>query len=324
MANGACTGKSAHTGGAASCARGCTRWLNARLPAAQGAAPPRVAVQRLLGSQGACQDAVRQPGEQHLPEPGGGCSAAAALPTCAEPAPARACADGHVTRHALSGVSDCTCWVVAVLQAPFLGERTVTSQGEAGPYHWMTYKQARSPPATTLHPFPPLLIGSFLRMRRDLTPLVMGRMKVTHVPLPSGSRGSHRQQSPHRRRMRPEAPLADCLNARQGLRRRHLTRLPRCPPQLGEDRTATGSGLLRFGVAPHQTVGIYSVNCTAWVMVAEACSAYRMVSVPLYDTLGPDAVRCAPPTPASGLHPFPTSEAGFAWTAPGTQEDKGP
>ena len=31
--------------------------------------------------------------------------------------------------------------------------------------------------------------------------------------------------------------------------------------------------------------------CADWVLVDSACSAYSMVSVPLYDTLGPDAVR---------------------------------
>jgi long-subunit acyl-CoA synthetase (AMP-forming) len=61
--------------------------------------------------------------------------------------------------------------------------------------------------------------------------------------------------------------------------------------QFGELRTELGSGLLHYGLAPHQTVGIYSVNCTGWVLTAEACNAYSMVTVPLYDTLGPDAVR---------------------------------
>jgi len=61
--------------------------------------------------------------------------------------------------------------------------------------------------------------------------------------------------------------------------------------QFGEARTQLGSGLLHYGLAPHMTVGIYSVNCTGWVLVAEAANAYSMVPVPLYDTLGPDAVR---------------------------------
>ncbi len=33
------------------------------------------------------------------------------------------------------------------------------------------------------------------------------------------------------------------------------------------------------------------VLCADWVLVDAALSAYSMVSVPLYDTLGPDAVR---------------------------------
>ena len=32
-------------------------------------------------------------------------------------------------------------------------------------------------------------------------------------------------------------------------------------------------------------------NCADWMLVDAACHAYGMVSVPLYDTLGPDAVR---------------------------------
>jgi long-chain acyl-CoA synthetase len=89
--------------------------------------------------------------------------------------------------------------------------------------------------------------------------------------------------------------------------------------EAGEARTAIGSGLLHFGLGPGATVGLYSVNCRGalqglrctaapcparclgpliapvlcadWVLMDAACSAYSMVSVPLYDTLGPDAVR---------------------------------
>ena len=50
----------------------------------------------------------------------------------------------------------------------------------------------------------------------------------------------------------------------------HSTHLPMprlilislCAEQFGDARTALGSGLLHYGLAPHQTVGIYSVNCT--------------------------------------------------------------
>lgn len=58
-------------------------------------------------------------------------------------------------------------------------------------------------------------------------------------------------------------------------------------------RTSIGSGLLQLGLqpGPSSNVGLYSVNCREWVLVDAACHAYGMVTVPLYDTLGPDAVE---------------------------------
>ncbi|KAF3786306.1 Long chain acyl-CoA synthetase 7 [Nymphaea thermarum] len=38
-------------------------------------------------------------------------------------------------------------------------------------------------------------------------------------------------------------------------------------------------------------VGLYFINRPEWMIVDHACSAYSFVSVPLYDTLGPDAVK---------------------------------
>mmetsp|Transcript_3549 Transcript_3549/g.8031 ORF Transcript_3549/g.8031 Transcript_3549/m.8031 type:complete len:561 (-) Transcript_3549:609-2291(-) len=61
--------------------------------------------------------------------------------------------------------------------------------------------------------------------------------------------------------------------------------------QIGEARTALGSGLLHLGVQPGSNVGIYSVNCVEWSITDHACHAYSMVPVPLYDTLGPDSVQ---------------------------------
>ena len=55
-------------------------------------------------------------------------------------------------------------------------------------------------------------------------------------------------------------------------------------------RTCIGSALLRRGLRPGAHVGIYSVNCAEWMLVDLALHAYSMVVVPLYDTLGPDAV----------------------------------
>ena len=60
---------------------------------------------------------------------------------------------------------------------------------------------------------------------------------------------------------------------------------------VGALRTAAGSGLLHYGVKPGATVGLYSVNCAEWIIIDAAIHAYSMVSVPLYDTLGPEAVR---------------------------------
>ncbi|XP_077983452.1 long-chain-fatty-acid--CoA ligase 1-like [Glandiceps talaboti] len=53
-----------------------------------------------------------------------------------------------------------------------------------------------------------------------------------------------------------------------------------------------GSGLIKLGYKPGQStfVGIYSQNRVEWVVTDHACCMYSMVTVPLYDTLGPDAV----------------------------------
>ena len=61
--------------------------------------------------------------------------------------------------------------------------------------------------------------------------------------------------------------------------------------QIGEARTALGSGMLHLGVQPGSHIGIYSVNCVEWSITDHACHAYSMVPVPLYDTLGPDSVQ---------------------------------
>lgn len=56
-------------------------------------------------------------------------------------------------------------------------------------------------------------------------------------------------------------------------------------------RSALGSGLLYHGIAPGSTVGLYSVNRPEWCLIDAACHAYSLVTVPLYDTLGPDSVE---------------------------------
>ncbi|EPS66319.1 hypothetical protein M569_08457, partial [Genlisea aurea] len=54
-------------------------------------------------------------------------------------------------------------------------------------------------------------------------------------------------------------------------------------------RAAIGSGLYQLGLRPGGCVGVYFTNRPEWLVVDHACAAYSFISVPLYDTLGPDA-----------------------------------
>lgn len=56
-------------------------------------------------------------------------------------------------------------------------------------------------------------------------------------------------------------------------------------------RSAIGSGLVAHGIPKGSCIGLYFINRPEWVIVDHACSAYSYISVPLYDTLGPDAVK---------------------------------
>ncbi|XP_006664333.1 long chain acyl-CoA synthetase 6, peroxisomal [Oryza brachyantha] len=57
------------------------------------------------------------------------------------------------------------------------------------------------------------------------------------------------------------------------------------------NRTAIGSGLIYHGIPQGACIGLYFINRPEWTIVDHACAAYSYVSVPLYDTLGPDAVQ---------------------------------
>lgn len=56
-------------------------------------------------------------------------------------------------------------------------------------------------------------------------------------------------------------------------------------------RSAIGSGLSQHGIPKGSCIGLYFINRPEWIVVDHACSAYSYISVPLYDTLGPDAVK---------------------------------
>ncbi|KAG8363819.1 hypothetical protein BUALT_Bualt19G0061900 [Buddleja alternifolia] len=61
--------------------------------------------------------------------------------------------------------------------------------------------------------------------------------------------------------------------------------------ETGTARTAIGSGLRHYGLQSGARVGLYFINRPEWLIVDHACSAYSYISVPLYDTLGPDSVN---------------------------------
>ncbi|KAM7260135.1 hypothetical protein ACFE04_015876 [Oxalis oulophora] len=61
--------------------------------------------------------------------------------------------------------------------------------------------------------------------------------------------------------------------------------------EAGTARTELGSGLINNGIPEGSSVGLYFINRPEWMIVDHACSAFSFISVPLYDTLGPDAVK---------------------------------
>uniref|UniRef100_A0A8C0G0X5 Long-chain-fatty-acid--CoA ligase n=1 Tax=Chelonoidis abingdonii TaxID=106734 RepID=A0A8C0G0X5_CHEAB len=62
--------------------------------------------------------------------------------------------------------------------------------------------------------------------------------------------------------------------------------------QVSDRAEYLGSGLLFKGCTPSQDqfIGIFAQNRPEWIISEYACYTYSMVAVPLYDTLGPDAI----------------------------------
>lgn len=54
-----------------------------------------------------------------------------------------------------------------------------------------------------------------------------------------------------------------------------------------------GSGFIHLGLEPSKEtfVGIYAKNRVEWSLTEIACNTYSMVTVPLYDTLGSEAIN---------------------------------
>uniref|UniRef100_A0A5B7AFM9 Long-chain-fatty-acid--CoA ligase n=1 Tax=Davidia involucrata TaxID=16924 RepID=A0A5B7AFM9_DAVIN len=52
-----------------------------------------------------------------------------------------------------------------------------------------------------------------------------------------------------------------------------------------------GSAIQSLGVNPGDRCGIYGTNCPEWIIAMEACNSHAITYVPLYDTLGANAVE---------------------------------
>ncbi|KAG6750499.1 hypothetical protein POTOM_044995 [Populus tomentosa] len=61
--------------------------------------------------------------------------------------------------------------------------------------------------------------------------------------------------------------------------------------EAGAAREAIGSALRFHGLQKGACIGLFFINRPEWLIVDHACTAYSYISVPLYDTLGPDAVK---------------------------------
>ncbi|POI25843.1 hypothetical protein CIB84_010407, partial [Bambusicola thoracicus] len=63
-------------------------------------------------------------------------------------------------------------------------------------------------------------------------------------------------------------------------------------PQVSDRAEYVGSALLHRGFKPSrsQYIGIFAQNRPEWVIIEQSCYTYSMVVVPLYDTLGTEAI----------------------------------
>lgn len=52
-----------------------------------------------------------------------------------------------------------------------------------------------------------------------------------------------------------------------------------------------GSAMASVGLKPHGRVGVYGPNCKEWMMAMQGCNRMNLYCVPLYDTLGENAIE---------------------------------
>jgi len=61
--------------------------------------------------------------------------------------------------------------------------------------------------------------------------------------------------------------------------------------EVGEEVVNLASGLRAIGVEPKQRVGVFGPNCAQWMVAMQACNRLSGVCVPLYDSLGENAIE---------------------------------
>ncbi|GLC41297.1 hypothetical protein PLESTB_001078100 [Pleodorina starrii] len=61
--------------------------------------------------------------------------------------------------------------------------------------------------------------------------------------------------------------------------------------EVQKDVVQVASALRALGVEPSQRVGVFGVNCPEWMIAMQACNRMSLHCVPLYDTLGENAIE---------------------------------
>ncbi|KAJ2607940.1 medium-chain fatty acid-CoA ligase faa2 [Coemansia sp. RSA 1365] len=61
--------------------------------------------------------------------------------------------------------------------------------------------------------------------------------------------------------------------------------------EVKESATNIGSGFTKLGASAKSRIGIFSANRIEWSLVDHGCCVYGQISVPMYDTLGMEAVK---------------------------------
>jgi long-chain acyl-CoA synthetase len=81
-------------------------------------------------------------------------------------------------------------------------------------------------------------------------------------------------------------PDNKCLGRRSGDAYSWLTY-----KQTADAAAAIGSAMAHVGVGPHGRAGVYGANCPEWMISMQACNRMSVYCIPLYDSLGENAIE---------------------------------